>query len=473
VSIGVLIVTESKADREWLAELVSSLGHWPICPATSKSLDTSPPAEVALLDLDNSGANGWLESLAACKSQRERMQVLALGTRSLEEAERLSRSLRVRTILPKPLDETYLGEILNDIARSARRREASEALSRAHGEVRSFDRIITADEEFLEVIRTARRVAASDATSVLILGESGTGKELVARAIHGESRRKEGPFVEVNCAAIPSELLESELFGHEKGAFTDAHSQKMGLFQMADGGTIFLDEIGEMSSYLQAKLLKFLDSKKLRRVSGRETIDVDARIVAATNRDLFLLTKQGRFREDLYYRLNVVQLHLPPLRNRRGDIALLAGHFADRFAVKFNKGTVSIAPAAYRELESYPWPGNVLLDRTGTIEQKSLPLSGGRGGARVDVERAGDLKIELPPDGVSLDLVERRLVEAALQSAQGNVTEAARLLRVGRGKLRTMIRRHGIKAAAVPAAGEKSPEWLVGATGANPLSKEK
>jgi DNA-binding NtrC family response regulator len=217
MSIGVLIITESKADREWLAELVSSLGHWPICPATSDSLAASPPADVALLDLDNSGADGWLEALAACKSRNERMQVLALGTRSLEEAERLSRSLRVRTILPKPLDGAYLGEVLNDIAKTVRRREVSEALSRAHGEARSFDRIITADEDFLEIIRTARRVAASDATSVLILGESGTGKELVARAIHGESSRKDGPFVEVNCAAIPSELLESELFGHEKG----------------------------------------------------------------------------------------------------------------------------------------------------------------------------------------------------------------------------------------------------------------
>ncbi len=484
MAIGVLIVTESQADREWLAELVSSLGHWPICPATSDQVVASPPADVALLDLDNFGADGWLDSLAACKSRNERMQVLALGTRSLEEAERLSRSHRVRTILPKPVDGAYLGEILNDIARSVRRREVSEALSRAQGEVHSFDRIITADEDFLEIIRTARRVAASDATSVLILGESGTGKELVARAIHGESRRSEGPFVEVNCAAIPSELLESELFGHEKGAFTDAHSQKMGLFQMADGGTIFLDEIGEMSAYLQAKLLKFLDSKKLRRVSGRDTIDVDARIVAATNRDLFVLTKQGHFREDLYYRLNVVQLHLPPLRSRRGDIALLAGHFADRFATQFNKGAVRISPGAQKALESYLWPGNVrelmnvleraiLLDHTGTIEAKALPISSDSANARIDLEHMNGLHIELPPEGVALELVERKLIEAALQSAQGNVTEAARLLRVGRGKLRTMIKRHGIRQDHDAPRGEKSAGWLVGATERNPLSESE
>ena len=480
MAIGVLIITGSQADRERLANLVSSVGHWPICPSTPDALKSSPHADVAMLDLDDSSDDRWLGALMECKARDERMQILALGTRSLGEAERLAREIRIRTVLPKPLDGAYLGEILNDIAGSVRQREAREALSRSQGAICTFDRIVGEDNGFLEVIRTARRVAASDATSVLILGESGTGKELVARAIHCESKRRESPFVEVNCAAIPSELLESELFGHEKGAFTDAGRQKIGLFQMADGGTIFLDEIGEMSSYLQAKLLKFLDSKKLRRVSGSETIDIDARIVAATNRDLFLLSRQGRFRQDLYYRLNVVQLHMPPLRTRRGDVSILARHFIEHFAVKFNKGPISLDPKALKALESYAWPGNVrelmnvieraiLLDRKGTITAADLPISSDSNGTRFALERLADLRFTLPPEGISLALVERRLVEAALETAHCNVTEAARLLGVGRGKLRTMIRRHGIEAGNGESAGEKPSEWLVGAAEPNSL----
>jgi transcriptional regulator with PAS, ATPase and Fis domain len=325
-------------------------------------------------------------------------------------------------------------------------------------------------------------VAASDATSVLILGESGTGKELIAHAIHGESRRKDCPFIDVNCAAIPSQLLESELFGHEKGAFTDARAQKIGLFQMADSGTIFLDEIGEMSSYLQAKLLKFLDSKKIRRISGRETIDVDARIVAATNRDLYQFAKQGKFRQDLYYRLNVVQLHIPPLRKRRGDIQTLAGHFVDKFSAKFNKGPIALDPHVQKVLDSYSWPGNVrelenvieravLLDQKGVIEPIDIPIARAPENKKLDFENLAELRLTLPPGGISLELVEKKLVEAALEAVHGNVTEAARLLRIGRGKLRTLIRRHAIDARSpLGNSGGKPSEWLVGAIDPNSLS---
>ncbi len=481
MAIGVLIVTESKNDRDRLADLVSSLGHWPICPSSPEELREAPPADAAVLDLDNFASSGWIEGIVRSKARHERMQVLALGARSLGESDGPARDLRVRTAIPKPLDKAYLGEVLSNIARSVRRREVGEAISRAQEEIHTFDKIVSEDESFMEVIRTARRVAASDATSVLILGESGTGKELIARAIHSDSRRKGGPFVEVNCAAIPSELLESELFGHEKGAFTDASRQKIGLFQMADGGTIFLDEIGEMSGYLQAKLLKFLDSKKLRRVSGRETIDVDARIAAATNRDLFSLTRQGRFRQDLYYRLNVVQLNVPPLRKRRGDIALLAEYFADRFAVKFNKGPVAISAQVFRLLESYQWPGNVrelqnvmeravLLDTKGMIEPRDIPIADGTRDSEFDLELLTELRLTIPPEGIALSLVERKLVQAALESSDGNVTEAARLLRVGRGKLRTLIKRYGINVSERGADGGKTSEWLVGAAEHNYLS---
>lgn len=481
MAIGVLIISVAPEDRDSLAELVSSLDHWPICPTSPERLKASPPAEVALLDLDNCGTDGWMDGLAEFKSRHERMQILALGTRSLGEAEWLAKEYRVRTVIPKPVEREYLGRVLDDIARSVREREAREALSRAQGKAYSFNRIIGEDEGLQEVIRTARRVAASEATSVLILGESGTGKELIARAIHGESKRRDCPFIDVNCAAIPSQLLESELFGHEKGAFTDARSQKIGLFQMADSGTIFLDEIGEMSNYLQAKLLKFLDSKKLRRVSGRETIDVDARIVAATNRDLYLLSKQGKFRQDLYYRLNVVQLHIPPLRKRIGDIAILAHHFIEKFSAKFNKGGVTLDSKAQQTLESYPWPGNVrelenvieravLLDHKGYIEATDLPIASGLKDKELDPESLTEPRLTIPSEGISLESVERKLVEAALQAAKGNVTEAARLLKVGRGKLRTLIRRHAIEVKNYTwDSGEKPAQWLVGAIDPNSL----
>jgi DNA-binding NtrC family response regulator len=476
MAIGVLIVSGSDADREWLAELVSSFGYWPICPSTAAAIKDAPPADAALLDLDFCNDDGWFDVLAECKTRHDRMQILALGTRSLSESERLARELRVRTVLPKPLDTGFLAEVLGNVARSTRERQAREAYTRVRGEASGFDRIIGSDPGFLEVVRMARKVAESEATSVLVLGESGTGKELIAHAIHAESKRRDGPFVEVNCAAIPSELLESELFGHEKGAFTDARQQKMGLFQMADGGTIFLDEIGEMSAYLQAKLLKFLDTKKLRRISGREVIDVDARIIAATNRDLALLTKQGSFREDLYYRLNVVQLHLPPLRERKEDIKPLARHFVEHFSAKLGKGRVALDPRATLALESYQWPGNVrelmnvleravLLTRTGLIGPKDLPITNSSESAVHRLESLTEPNVTLPPEGVALGLVEKKLIEAALDAAGGNVTEAARLLRIGRGKLRSKMKAHEIEVENGSNPGRKPSNWLVGATG--------
>jgi len=478
MAIGILVVSGSSADREWLADLVSTFGYWPICPALPDAIGNAPPADAALVDLDSCGEDGWFDGLALRKAQDEKMQILALGTRSLSESERLAKELRVHTVLPKPLDTEFLAEILGNIARSTRERHAREAYSRARGKAQAFDSIIGSAPAFLEVVDMARQVAGSDATSVLILGESGTGKELIAHAIHAESKRRDGPFIEVNCAAIPSELLESELFGHERGAFTDAKREKMGLFQMADGGTIFLDEIGEMSPYLQAKLLRFLDTKQLRRVSGRRIIDVDARIIAATNRDLALLAKERRFRQDLYYRLNVVQLHMPPLRARREDVETLANHFTEYFAAKLGKGRVEMAPGAIKALEKYRWPGNVrelmnvieravLLNTTGLIRSKDLPIVDSVQASHLPLGALADEDLELPPEGLPLSVVERKLIEAALGAAGGNVTEAARLLHIGRGKLRTKMRQHGVEIEKDSDSGRKPSKWLVGAGGRN------
>ena len=302
----------------------------------------------------------------------------------------------------------------------------------------------------------ARRVAQSSATSVLILGESGVGKELFARAIHGESPRKQGPFMEVNCAAIPRELLESELFGHERGAFTDATQTRVGLFEAAEGGSVkpavFLDEVGELPLTLQAKLLKFLDSKIVRRVGGSKDIPVDVRILAATNRELISEVKQQRFREDLYYRLNVVPLEIPPLRAREGDAVLLARMLVERVSRKLGR-TVHLSAEGERDLARYPWPGNVrelsnvieravLLARSeeiGPLELAIPSVAGGNG-----AEDLTGFSITIPTQGISLPSVERAVIQAALERAQGNVVEAARLLKIGRGSLRSKMRRHEI-----------------------------
>jgi two-component system NtrC family response regulator len=236
-------------------------------------------------------------------------------------------------------------------------RENRELISEL-ARIKSFEQIIGESEKMRETYKLIKTVSGSDYT-VLITGESGTGKELVAKAVHSSSARKSKPFVTINCGAIPENLLESELFGHEKGAFTDAHVQKRGKFELADGGTIFLDEIGELSLKLQVKLLRVLEDHKIERVGGREEISLDVRMLAASNRDLMEEVKNGAFREDLFYRLSVITVDMPPLRDRGDDILLLASTFLNRYGIENNKANLSLTEAAARAVAAYPWPGNV------------------------------------------------------------------------------------------------------------------
>jgi transcriptional regulator with PAS, ATPase and Fis domain len=323
-----------------------------------------------------------------------------------------------------------------------------------------FAEIIGASERMSEVIDLARKVAASDTTSIMITGECGTGKGALAKAMHLASPRREGPFIEVNCAAIPRNLLESEFFGHEPGAFTDAKEEKIGLFECANGGTIFLDEVGEIDYSLQAKLLKFLDSRTIWRVGGTRFLPVDVKVMSATNRDLKTAVATKRFREDLFYRLNVVEIHIPPLRERLADIRPIALASTRRFASGINKREIRLSEDAIEALERYTWPGNirelinvieraVLLNAGGTIEPGDFPFS------TVEREIALPLKeqekrivIDLPSGGVPLEAVEKALIEAALAQSEGNVTRAAGLLKVGRGTLRYKMKKHGIDADA-------------------------
>lgn len=297
----------------------------------------------------------------------------------------------------------------------------------------SFEGILGSSSEMLRLFVTIKKLAKAQAP-VLILGESGTGKEVVARAIHEQSKRKKKPFIAINCSAIPENLIESELFGHEKGSFTGAHAQRDGLIESADGGTLFLDEIGDLPATVQVKLLRFLQEKYVQRVGGREEREVDTRIIAATNVDLKRVIAEGTFREDLYFRLAVVVCQLPPLRERGGDILLLAKEFLKRFSVENSRKGLSFTPEAQRILCAYPWPGNVreLQNRV----QRSVIMADGKRISSDDLELA-ELAESMPPLTLreARENVEREVVTRALQKYSGKITAAAAELGVSRPTL--------------------------------------
>jgi len=314
----------------------------------------------------------------------------------------------------------------------------------------NFGEIIGQSVQMYAVLGAVRKVAATG-SSVLIYGESGTGKELVARAVHYQSSRSEGAFVKVNCGALPAELVESELFGHEKGAFTSAVRQKKGRFELAEGGTIFLDEIGDVPLETQVKLLRVLQEKQFDRVGGERTLDADVRIVAATNRPLRQMVDEGTFREDLFYRLEVIPLNLPPLRERREDIPLLVDHFMEKKCEEMNISPKRLTAEALKGLASYPWPGNVrelenVIERTivladgEEIDYHDLPLSFDE----VPIDRGGQEPGGSMPLNERLDEMERDLIDQAMEEANRVKTKAAALLGIKTSALYYKLDKYGI-----------------------------
>jgi DNA-binding NtrC family response regulator len=366
-------------------------------------------------------------------------------------------------------------DVIQTVARALETSRLREELAHQREEDMKVYRVQTFVAEspaMKDVARMVERIAKSEATTILLLGESGVGKGLIARALHYEGSACERPFMHITCTALPETLLESELFGHEKGAFTDAKSQKKGLFELADGGTVFLDEIGDISLALQGKLLRFLEEKTFRRVGGTRDLHVSVRIIAATNKDLEKEVEDGRFRRDLYFRLRVIPIVIPPLRERGDDVLPLARAFVGHFDTEFHKSVRGIDPEAEKLLVAYAWPGNVrelrnaieravLLSEAPWIGVDDLPAEiGARGLAREAVAVTASVPVgagavgssfTLPPNGIVFEELERDLLRQALERSRGNRTRAARLLGMNRDRVRYRIQKFGLDYEGEPA----------------------
>jgi two-component system response regulator AtoC len=347
-------------------------------------------------------------------------------------------------IIPRPVDPEVLVRTVRQLSGAKDLRHEARVQYGLAG-------LIGQSAKMQSILQVTERVARSEATAIFVRGESGTGKDLLARAIHYESPRAEHPFVTVMCTALQDTLLENDLFGHEKGAFTDAKERKKGLFEMADGGSIFLNEIGDMGPNLQAKLLRVLDEQTFRRVGGAEDVRVDVRVIAATNRDLEVSIREGKFRADLFYRLNIFPLYLPPLRERMEDIPLFVAHFLKRNARKYRRNFSGISRKAMAKLQGYDWPGNVRELRN-VFERACALASGPEIGEedltfwRMGAQPEGHRAVSLPPGGVILEDVEKDLVRQALERSGGNQTLAAGLLGISRFRLRSRMKRYRILA---------------------------
>jgi two-component system response regulator AtoC len=349
--------------------------------------------------------------------------------------------------LEKPFSFDRLAATLRGALERTRLRREVRALRQRTG---LGEDVVGSSPAMKQVFELVKRVAPADSTTVLLEGETGTGKGMLARAIHRASQRADGPFINVTCSALAESIMESELFGHEKGAFTDARTMKRGLVELADGGTLFLDEIGELSLGLQGKLLRFIEEKRFRRVGGTKDLAVDARLVAATNRDLEAEVEADRFREDLYYRLRVFPIRLPPMRERTSDIPDLVKTFVEEFSNQFGKRITEITPEAMELLKAYRWPGNVrelrnLIERSVLLADGEVlgvdmlpqPIQDGR-------KTKSKLPVELGPDGLDFEELEQTLLREALRRAEGNRTEAGRLLGMSRHQVRNRLNKYGI-----------------------------
>jgi DNA-binding NtrC family response regulator len=459
----VLIVDDEELIRWTLTEALRGWGYTSVevgsVAAGVAAFDTERPAAV-LLDVNLPDGTG-LDMLSEIKRHQPDAVVIIM-TGNVTVADTIA-ALRggAYDFISKPINlEELQVTIRNGIEAQSLRKEV-RSIRRERAREFSLDQIIGKSPDMVEMFKLARKVAESEVASVLLQGESGTGKDLVAKAIHYASRRADSPFVAINCAALPATLIESELFGYEKGAFTDAKARKEGLFEQAEGGTLFLDEIGELELSLQAKLLRVLEEGAFRRLGGLKDIPLDARVIAASNRDLKAESETGRFRLDLYYRLSVIQIDIPAIRERGDDVILLAEHYIAHFNERLRKRVRGLSPEVADIFRSYAWPGNVrelrnVIERVMILEDGDIitPAYLPRGLNPEDksasglpsrgVQLAEDKKtpgFRLPSDGVILDEVEMSLVRQAMERSNGNQTRAAELLGISRDQLRYRLKK--------------------------------
>ena len=452
-----LIVEDEQNLREGIVTAFSDQG-WEVSQASNGEeairLLESEIYDVLVTDYQMPGNDG-IEVLKRCKMINESTVVLMMTAYGTIESAVEAMQAGTYDYILKPFN---LEELEMKVDRALQHRKLLARLEAFDREtlIPKFENIVGDSALMKEVFTTIQKIARSNAT-VLVLGETGVGKELIAEALHRNSSRPEQPFIKMNCAALHENLLESELFGHERGAFTGADRQRTGRFELANSGTLFLDEIGNMSPSTQAKLLRVLQEREFERLGGTRTIKVDVRVIAATNRDLEEAITKGEFREDLYYRLNVVSLYIPPLRERKEDIVPLAKHFIDQISTEIKKDVRGIEPGAIRELNRHTWPGNirelknameraVLLCEQPFIRQEDLHIAAGHNGSK---DSAQSINLRLPPNGIDLDDLEKLAILEALRINNWVQKDAARFLGISSRVMNYKVAKYEIK----------SPRW--------------
>src|SRR5579862_3182769 len=443
----VLVIEDEEKARRVVGLQLSSDGYAVKADGTAEEgLKQAGDADLVLTDLKLPGMDG-LELLEKLRAQSVHTPVIVMSAFGTVEIAVEAMKKGAVDFLPKPFSLDHLTVVVDKALEVRKLRDENRELREALGQRYQFENIIGRSSSMQEIFATVERVAGTRAT-VLLCGESGVGKDMIARAIHQHSPRRDRPFVKINCTAIPENLMESELFGYEKGAFTGANVTKPGKFEQADTGTVFLDEIGDVPASIQVKLLRILQDREFERLGSNVTRHIDVRVVAATNQDLRAALEQGTFREDLYYRLNVVPMNIPPLRERKQDIPFLAQHFVTKLGPDTGNRVESLTDAAVAKLMAYHWPGNV-RELENVIERSLVMCSG----AQLD---AADIKLEMAPrsrvqvdhflpDGMTLDQYEQDIIREAFRRADGNKSRAARLLGLTRNALRYRLTQMGLE----------------------------
>ncbi len=462
--LEILLIEDDDLQRKALCDVLTRKGHGvqsSNCLAAADEMIGKQEFDLVLLDMHLPDGKGLDFLSRHRKSDSDCVFVLITAFANLEDAVNAIK-LGAYDYLSKPYEDEHIDKIVRNVAENVALAKRVQSLSRMtstlNQEVWQFDNMIGTDA-LKDIFEKAQRVASfSDNTSLLILGESGTGKGMLAKAIHRLSNRADKPFVDINCSAIPAQLIESEIFGYEKGAFTDAKNRKSGLLEVADGGTVFLDEIGDMDVNLQSKLLKVIEDKEFRRLGSPRTTKVDVRIIAATNRDLQKAVKDGTFREDLYYRLSVVPIELPPLREHKSSISPLSEHYLRVLGKEMNRSFKGFTAAAMDAMMNYSWPGNVrelrnaiersiILAAGDQIDAQWLGLPDGKSRVSEPVTDhdtvTTNITNEIEP--MSLAECEKRLITSVLKAAEGNKNKAAEILNIHRTTLYKKIEEYGIK----------------------------